>query len=92
MSAIRMLLCFPPAVIAVEDVRMLDSGGAASDLTPGWTSSDARFRHGKPSPGWPEARPEERPGSCWWWPASAMTREDLAWNLRTYHNAGWGNM
>lgn len=63
-----------------------------SATTVDWTLPDARFRHGKPSPGWPEVRPEARPGSYWWWPGSAVTREDLTWNLETYHNAGWGNM
>ena len=42
--------------------------------------------------GWPEVRPEARPGAYWWWPASAVTRDDLTWNLETYRRAGWGNM
>lgn len=74
------LLCFSLALVTAED------------LTPSWTSPDAYFLHGNPSPGWPIVRAEARPGSYWWWPGSAVTREDLTWNLETYHNAGWGNM
>lgn len=42
--------------------------------------------------GWPEIRPEARAGSYWWWPGSAVTREDLTRELETYERAGWGNM
>lgn len=77
---ISILFGFPLALVAAED------------LTPSWTPPDPYFLHGNPSPGWPEVRPEARPGSYWWWPGSAVTREDLTWNLETYHKAGWGNM
>ena len=33
-----------------------------------------------------------RPGGYWWWPGSAVTQEDLTWNLETYRAAGWGNL
>jgi len=42
--------------------------------------------------GWPAIRPEARPGAYWWWPGSAVTKEDLTWNLETYHKAGFGNL
>ncbi|MBN1444269.1 MAG: glycoside hydrolase family 2, partial [Planctomycetes bacterium] len=42
--------------------------------------------------GWPLVRAECRPGAYWWWPGSAVTKEDLTWNLETYRKAGWGNM
>jgi hypothetical protein len=74
------ILCFSLALVAAED------------LTPSWTSPDLYFLHGNPSPGWPEVHPQARPGSYWWWPGSAVTHEDLTWNLETYHKAGWGNM
>jgi len=86
------LLCFQPTLLAAEDAAMAKTAAPASDLTPNWTSPDAYFLHGNPSPGWPEVHPQARPGSYWWWPGSAVTREDLTWNLRTYRNAGWGNM
>jgi hypothetical protein len=85
-------MCLPLAALMADDAKILEPGAPASELTPGWTSPDAYFRAGNPSPGWPEVRPEARPGSYWWWPGSAVTREDLTWNLQTYHNAGWGNL
>ena len=70
---------------------MLEKGMPAADDTPGWAAPDASFLHANPAPGWPEVSAEARPGSYWWWPASAVTREDLTWNLDTYQKAGWGN-
>ena len=78
--------------MAVEDGRKTGGDAPAPDLTPSWTPPDGWFTLGNPAPGWPEVRPEARPGSYWWWPASAVTREGLTWNLETYRNAGWGNM
>jgi hypothetical protein len=65
---------------------------ASSDQTPAWLPPDPWLRHGNPSPGWPEVRPEARPGSYWWWPASTVNKGDLTWNLETYQKAGWGGM
>ena len=42
--------------------------------------------------GWPRVRAEARPGAYWWWPGSAVTKDDLTWNLETYRRAGWGNL
>jgi alpha-L-rhamnosidase len=85
-------LCFLLAVTAAEDTKVLEAIVSAPALTPDWTSPDGVFIHGNPAPGWPEVRPEARPGSYWWWPASAVTKGDLTWNLETYQKAGWGNM
>ncbi len=74
------------------DPSTVPSDPASPDLSPAWPPPDAYFLHGNPSPGWPEVHPEARPGSYWWWPGSAVTREDLTWNLETYRHAGWGNM
>ena len=41
---------------------------------------------------WPTITKENRPGVYWWWPGSAVTKQDLTWNLETYRKAGWGNM
>ena len=66
----------------------------AALTTPDWTApgdfllSDERAA----ALGWPAATPESRPGAYWWWPGSAVTKEDLTWNLETYRKAGWGNM
>lgn len=62
--------------------------------TPSWTPPDAFLSaEGKGDAiGWPEVRAECRPGAYWWWPGSAVTKEDLTWNLETYRKAGWGNM
>lgn len=62
--------------------------------TPSWTPPDVFLpaETGEGARGWPEVRPESRPGTYWWWPGSAVTKEDLTWNLETYCRAGWGNM
>lgn len=62
--------------------------------TPGWTPADRfLFEEGHGGVfGWPEVLTEARPGAYWWWPASAVTEEDITWNLETYWKAGWGNM
>ena len=39
---------------------------------------------------WPETPPEARPGSRWYVPGSAFTREDVIWNLDEYAKAGLG--
>ncbi len=41
---------------------------------------------------WPDVQTEARPGAYWWWPAGAVDKEGLTWNLETYRKAGWGNM
>ena len=91
----RMLLLagLPATVLAAESVP---APGAAADGpgTPKWTLP-AEFvvdAAGTGPQAWPPVRAEARPGSYWWWPGSAVTRDDLTWNLETYHQAGWGNM
>ena len=62
--------------------------------TPAWTHpTDFLAEEGSGDPlDWPQVRAEARPGAYWWWPGSAVTKEDLTWNLETYRQAGWGNM
>jgi len=62
--------------------------------TPSWTPPDAFLpaEGAADETGWPAVRAEARPGAYWWWPGSAVTKEDLTWNLETYRRAGWGNM
>lgn len=62
--------------------------------TPAWTHPQAFLaaQTGSGPLDWPVEQPEARPGSYWWWPGSAVTKEDLTWNLETYRKAGWGNM
>lgn len=62
--------------------------------TPQWTAPDefATEADSVGDFGWPAVTPEARPGAYWWWPGSAVTKEDLTWNLETYRKAGWGNM
>lgn len=86
-KAITLCLCLSSMFAIAEE-----AGVPASDLIPHWSSPDAWLRPVAPSPRWPEIRPEARPGSYWWWPGSAVTQEDLTWNLETYRAAGWGNM
>jgi hypothetical protein len=75
----------PGEITRAEDAVSPTPAWTAPTTWSGATTKDAM-------PGWPEVRPEARPGSYWWWPGSAVTREDLTWNLETYHQAGWGNM
>jgi len=85
--------------LAFDDFRVLPC--ASPDLsedyaatTPSWTPPDAFLSaEGQGGMmGWPAVRPEARPGAYWWWPGSAVTKEDLTWNLETYRKAGLGNL
>lgn len=45
------------------------------------------------SPGaldWPAITKDNRPGVYWWWPGSAVDRENITWNLETLQKAGVG--
>lgn len=62
--------------------------------TPLWTMPD-EFLDEVAAAGegyWPDVQTEARPGAYWWWPAGAVDKEGLTWNLETYRKAGWGNM
>ena len=59
--------------------------------TPSWTKPE-EFLALQNAEHWPEAKAEHKPGAIWWWPASAVSKSDLTWNLETYSQAGWGNM
>ncbi len=39
---------------------------------------------------WPEPAMENRPGTYWWWPGSAVDKENITWNLETMRKAGMG--
>ncbi|HUV12874.1 MAG TPA: hypothetical protein VMY18_04465, partial [Acidobacteriota bacterium] len=39
---------------------------------------------------WPEPAVENRPGCYWWWPGSAVDKENITWNLETMRAAGMG--
>lgn len=39
---------------------------------------------------WPATNKEHRPGVYWWWPGSAVDRENITWNLETLQKAGIG--
>lgn len=41
---------------------------------------------------WPEPTREARPGCYWWWPGSAVDKENLTWNLETLNKAGIGGV
>lgn len=41
---------------------------------------------------WPEARPEARPYTRWWWLGSAVTESGLRYNLSEYKKAGIGGV
>jgi len=62
--------------------------------SPVWTMPDEFLDQVSEAGGadWPEIHPEARPGAYWWWPAGAVDKEGLTWNLETYRKAGWGNM
>jgi hypothetical protein len=39
---------------------------------------------------WPEARPEAKAGTRWWWMGSAVDKENLRWNMQEYAAHGIG--
>jgi len=48
-------------------------------------------KSGDPRPlDWPEPATVNRPGCYWWWPGSAVDRDNITWNLETLHAAGLG--
>ncbi len=85
--------------LAMDDFRAFpcstpDRAEDYAPTTPSWTPPAAFLaEEGSGSElGWPAVRPESRPGAYWWWPGSAVTKDDVTWNLETYRRAGWGNM
>ena len=51
----------------------------ATDSTPAWDC-------------WPEARPEAKPGTRWWWMGSAVNSSDLSWQMQQLAAAGIGSV
>lgn len=45
-----------------------------------------------PTKDWPPLRTEHKPGTRWWWPGSAVDKENLSWNLQQLHQAGIGSV
>ncbi|VAX27660.1 hypothetical protein MNBD_IGNAVI01-1635, partial [hydrothermal vent metagenome] len=41
---------------------------------------------------WPEVKPENKPGTYWWWMGSAVDKEGLTYNLDNLADAGIGNV
>ncbi|MBO4444532.1 MAG: glycosyl hydrolase family 2 [Bacteroidaceae bacterium] len=41
---------------------------------------------------WPDVKAEARPGARWWWLGSAVDKENLEWSIRTYAEAGLGEL
>ncbi|MEN8191282.1 MAG: glycosyl hydrolase [Bacteroidota bacterium] len=41
---------------------------------------------------WPYTKPENKPGTYWWWMGSAVDKENLTFNLKTLSDAGIGNV
>lgn len=41
---------------------------------------------------WPVPTQEAKPGSRWWWLGSALTTEDVKWNMQQYARAGIGSL
>lgn len=41
---------------------------------------------------WPEALPQAKAGTRWWWPGSAVDSAGLAWNLDNFSRAGIGTV
>jgi len=39
---------------------------------------------------WPAPQRENRPGCYWWWPGSAVDKENITWNLETMRRGGLG--
>ncbi len=43
-------------------------------------------------PQWPQAQPEAKAGARWWWMGSAVTAQDLQWNIGEYARCGIGSL
>ena len=41
---------------------------------------------------WPKVTQEMKPGSRWWWLGSAVTTNDLQWNIGEYASKGIGTL
>ena len=41
---------------------------------------------------WPDITPTAKPAARWWWLGSAVDKENLEWNIRTYAEAGLGEL
>jgi len=41
---------------------------------------------------WPEETQTAKPAARWWWLGSAVDKENLEWNIRTYAEAGLGEL
>ena len=41
---------------------------------------------------WPHANAEAKPGTRWWWMGSAVSANDLKWNIEQYSRAGIGSV
>ncbi len=44
------------------------------------------------TPMWPPAKPEARAGTRWWWPGSAVDKDNISWNLDLLAAAGIGTV
>ena len=45
-----------------------------------------------PDTSWPEAKPESRPGTRWWWLGNAVDSAGLTANMEDLHHAGFGTL
>ncbi|MCP5061556.1 MAG: glycosyl hydrolase family 2, partial [Ignavibacteriae bacterium] len=41
---------------------------------------------------WPAVKPENKPGTYWWWMGSAVDKENLTYNLESLNDVGIGNV
>ena len=41
---------------------------------------------------WPDVKPENKPGTYWWWMGSAVDKENLTYNLESLAEAGIGKV
>ena len=41
---------------------------------------------------WPTITQTAKPATRWWWLGSAVDKENLEWNIRTYAEAGLGEL
>jgi hypothetical protein len=41
---------------------------------------------------WPAITKQTKPWARWWWEGSAVDKENLAWNMESYHEAGLGGL
>lgn len=81
-----------PAAPATPAARTTSVAPAASATQTVSVATEALAAPVAAATEWPAVRPENKPGTRWWWLGSAVDKENLDWNLHYLHQAGIGSV